>query len=654
MKKWTLIFLLFLTIFTSVSFIIAPQIVSAETDNLSGPAVQSEDKNQGSNIISKILDFTNLPDMVNSFVGLLANLAMTAAGLVLSMAGTVLDVSIGLTLNIKNFVNATPAIFIVWKTLRDVTGLFFIFYLLYAAIQMMTGIGKTSYGATVKNIVIAGILINFSFFIVSVAIDASNIVSQALYNAMVPTLETKSIDYNTGITKVVEDSGKVGISRIFMNSLRIQSIYDVKGNKLGTNIANPVKIFLIGIIGVIMMLTTAASFIMAALAFIARLVILIFLLAFSSIWFAGRVIPEIDKHLKPFNDALYSQLVFMPIYLLLMYVALTIINGSGLLGINSIPNNIAPTGTNWVLPYIILGVNFAIVIFILNLPLAVGLSMGGQATSWMKKSMDKWDALKVWGRVGSGVSGFVGTHTAGWLASRTDRALSNTRLGNSAIGRSLRANTIGAIAKSKFGGAETYEDKTKAAKDRIKKGMEIKRKIEFNKVYNDMRAGIPPVIGGPNLKDALGKMSTQEKLALGMEKLKDINILKHLKSKDFEAIKENKDGLFTDAQIKEISDARYDALKDAVTHGEDKIVKDMVDEMDGKDLLKATKVELNNTSILNNPDVIKHMKTSQLQRMGDEGLDPTIKDNIKNEILRLGATGPTGHSAHSWIRRNWR
>lgn len=590
--------------------------------------------------LTKFLNFTNLPDMVNSFVGLLANLAMTAAGLVLSMAGTLLDVSIGLTLNIKNFVNATPAIYIVWKTLRDVTGLFFIFYLLYAAIQMMTGIGKTSYGATVKNIVIAGILINFSFFIVSVAIDASNIVSQALYNAMVPTLETKSIDYNTGITKVVEDSGKVGISRIFMNSLRIQSIYDVKGNKLGTNIANPVKIFLIGIIGVIMMLTTAASFIMAALAFIARLVILIFLLAFSSIWFAGMVIPEIDKHLKPFNDALKSQLIFMPVYLLLMYVALTIINGSGLLGINSIPNNIAPTGTNWVLPYIILGVNFAIVIFILNLPLAVGLSMGGYATSWMKKSMDKWNALNVW----KGVGGFAGTNTVGRLASATDKWLGNTRPGNSILGRTLRASTTGAAAASKYGGSRSVEDMNKAKKERLTKRAEIDRDIAFTRALKQVRAGDPA--SAIALKDAMKKMTWKEKMAKGADVLKDKYVVKHLSSSDFKNIKEEKEGVFSEQEKAEIFAARKDALTAAATAATPDIttLKAMLGEMDGKDLLKA------GNQIYTNAEVVKLLTISQLKMLGQENISAADKTNIKGQINALGAAG---HNAFGWINNNW-
>jgi hypothetical protein len=398
------ILLVLITVFVSVSQTVNANPLTTNTAQVAGDAgkiagalVQPPDSNQGSNMLSKIFAFTSFPDLLASALAILANAAMTVASWLLIAAGYILDVSIRLTLDIKDFVDATPAIFIVWKTLRDITGLFFIFYLLFAAIQMMTGWGKGSYGTTVKNIVIAGILINFSFFIVSVAIDASNIVSQAIYRAMVPNSVDINISGSTSMSQVVQSSGKSDISNIFMNSLKIQSIYDTQGNKLGVSVGDPFKVLLIGVMGVIMMLTTAASFIFAAIAFIARLVILLFLLAFSSIWFAGMVIPQINEHVKKFSGMLYSQLIFMPAYLILMYVALTIINGSKILGTVDVSNL---AGNNWAMPFIMIGVNFAIVIFILNLPLAVGLSMGGAATSIMKKGMGKWDAINVWKNVG--------------------------------------------------------------------------------------------------------------------------------------------------------------------------------------------------------------------------------------------------------------
>lgn len=640
MKKIIIKTILALILVTSIVFIIPNSYTNAAEPTGSG--VKTGEVSNDSNVLSKFLAFTSLPDMLNSALANMANAAMAGAGMLLAMSAFLLDVSIRLTLNIKTFVDSTPVIYSVWRILRDITGLFFIFYLIYAAMQMIIGVSKgPSYGATIKSIIIAGVLINFSFFIVSVAIDFSNVLSQTIYRAMVPNTKVLSINPNTGISTLVAEASSSNISNIFMNSLRIQNIYDTNGNKLGTQIGDPVKIALIGLAGVIMMITTAASFALASLAFIARFIILIFLLAFSSLWFVGNIIPEVKKQLN-FEKYLWDQLVFMPVYLLLMYVGLSIVNGSNLLlGANSTFTTL-PTGTNWLMPYIILAVNFTIVIFILNLPLAVALGMGGHATSWFKSSIGKWDAKGVWKNVG----GFAGTNLIGRPAYSLDKKLANDRLGNSVIGRSIRANTVGLLASSKYGGDKTVEDKNKAAKERLSKGAEIVRKNLFTQQLELAKKGKITPEGIKTLKSSLKNMSLKERLALGTKDLKDPNIVKHLSDKDFSAINDDKDGVFSEQDKKDISEARYAALEKAVvTDKEEDTIKHMVGTMSGKDLLKA------NDKILLSEEVIKNLKTSQLKTMGEEGLDPKKKDEIKIEIEKQALA--SGHSAFGWINRNW-
>lgn len=594
------------------------------------------------------LGHSSLLELVYTLLAYLANTALTISSWLLIAAGSILDVSIRLTLNIKDFVDGTPAIFTVWKNLRDITGLFFIFFLLYAAIQMMTGLGKgPSYGTTIKNIVIAGILINFSFFIVSVAIDASNVVSQAIYNAMVPNKVLMKMDTKSNIAKLIESTPeKSRISNIFMNSLRIQSIYDTSGNRLKTNASDPVKIVLVGITGTIMMLTTAASFIFAAIAFIARLGILIFVLAFSSIWFAGTVIPQLGKETSKLVSVFTSQLLFMPVYLILMYVALSVISGSNFLLAGDVSNIVLPTGTNWTMPYIILGINFAIVIFLLNLPLAVGLSMGGIATGWMKNGMGKWDAMSVWKRFG----GTVGVNTIGRTAAWADKKLGDSRYGNNLLTTSIRKNTVGALATSKYGGSQSVEDIKKASKERASKRAEVNRNIEFkDALKNALATGAIPG-SAETLRQALKKKTTKEKLALGVDTLSDQKVVIHLSSGDLKAIEEEKEGLFSNEDKKKISDARYKALElasvgtSASPENKD-IIKNIIGEMSGKELLKAK------AGIFKNEDVIKNLKISQLKTMEEEGLDPLIKATIKSEIQALHLFG--GHSAFGWVNKNW-
>ncbi len=515
MKKAIINTIIFAVILAVVVFIL-PQDFAFAQNSVSGTAVSTPSGNQGSSLLSQFFKFTNLPDLLNSALASIVNLAVAIAGFILGIAAYLLDVSIGLTLNIKAFVEATPAVYSVWRILRDITGLFFIFYLLYAAIQMMTGLNKgPSYASIIKNIVIAGILINFSFFIVSIGIDFSNVISQAIYNAMIPNHTVMKIDPKTNLSTVVGTAGKSNISNIFMNSLKIQQIYDINGNRLGTNVADPIKIALIGVAGVVMMLTTAVSFVIAALAFIARLVILIFLLAFSSLWFVSWIIPEVNKHFSFFQGQLFNQLIFMPAYLLLMYVALTIVNGSNILGAGRLDASAVSSAENWIMPYVLLSINFAIIIIILNLPLVVGLSMGGWATGWLGKSISKWDARKIWGDIKNKAPASVWNNTGGRMSSK----LAQSEGLKNFAGKSV----FGELAlKGVKGAASSYDKKLDA---QVKSRTEFANSLGYDeraiqKIKNDSKQLIDQEAAMERLERSRGNIAAADMHKANVESLK--------------------------------------------------------------------------------------------------------------------------------------
>jgi len=436
----------------------------AYADTPTGARSTGTTANDGGSI-SGFLGLPSIGELITQGLAFLANIAISITAWLLSVCGYILDISLRITLHIKDFVDATPVVYVVWKTIRDITGLFFIFFLLYAAIQMIIGESTSSYGSTIKNIVIAGVLINFSFFIVSIGIDASNVVSQAIYNSMIPENAPTTITSSTKTSDLVSNkSGKLNISDIFMNSLKIQKLYDSKGNALGTKINDPVMIIMICVTGIIMMITTGASFIMAAIAFIVRMVILLFILAFSPLLFVGSVIPQINDKLKGEFDVkgiLVSQLLFMPVYLLLMYVALSIINSSNLMGATTAIGSF-PTGTNWAVPYITMSVNFALIIIMLNLPLVVGLKMGGLATGLIQGGMKKFSAGNVWKNFGSQ----VGSRTVGRTAYALGESSAFKRLAaTSPILGSMASSGLSSVSSAGFGIKKGgYEDRMKAKK----------------------------------------------------------------------------------------------------------------------------------------------------------------------------------------------
>lgn len=394
----------------------------------------------------------------------LINIFLNIAAFILTIAGEIMNVSIILTLHIKDFVDATPAIYTVWQAIRDITGLFFIFYLLYAAIQMILG-EEQKFGHTITNIVITGIVINFSFFLVSVGIDASNIASQAIYNQMFPN-KVVTIQSGSTLSSIVQQAETQGhISDIFMNSLQVSKLYDPQTNNgnggvvTGGLVLGPLKIILIGVAGVMMMVTTALSFIVAAGAFIIRLVVLLFVLAFSPLLCLSWMSPELQEQSKDVWKHLKSQLIFMPVYLLLMYVALRILNDSNILGAAATQgSSFMPTGTNWAFPFIILSVNFILVIFMLNLPLVVGISMSGH----MSKAIKKFSAANIWKNFGSQ----VGSRTLGRAAYSANERLTPWLASKSPLVGSLSNSALSSVSKAGFGVKKGgYEDKLKAKKE---------------------------------------------------------------------------------------------------------------------------------------------------------------------------------------------
>ncbi len=400
--------------------------------------------------------FGSLDTIMASIIAHIANLGISITGYLVGVAGFLLNVSINLTLNIREVVNSTPAIFTTWRTLRDISGLFLIFFLLYAAIQLIVGYKKPNFDSLIKNIVMVGILINFSFFFTSLGIDASNVVSMQIYNAIAPVNSLNKAAATSDLSKgEIFGMGLAtydgGLSDIFMGTLKIQSIFNTKfGGANPEDTVTPgarmMTVTIMGVTGILIQLTAAVSFAAAAIAFIFRFVILLFLLAFSPILFMAYISPDIEKYAKDWVDKYKSMLIFMPVYLLLMYLALNVLTTSPLFG-NSTASvsgsasiigtsyaaaaNAASSGGSMLGPLISLGVNAAVVIVMLNLPLVAAVSIAGKTIGILDKAQKNFGANKVWGTVGS----WTGRNTYG----RTANAVSESEYMKDAASKSRTA-----------------------------------------------------------------------------------------------------------------------------------------------------------------------------------------------------------------------
>lgn len=600
--------------------------------------------------VIKLLGYDSLSIFIAEGLANILNNVQMVVSWILAVSGFLLNYSINLTLQLKAFLDQTPAIFTTWKAIRDISGLFIIFFLLFAALKLILGLG-TKFGDLIKNIVIAGVLINFSFFFAGLGIDASNIVSIQLYNAISPANSLNIGNLKPeGIVSTIKDGG---LSDIFMKSLKIPALYDTNGKvspagetaAAGGAWTAPIKILLVGFASIIVMLTATLSFAAAALAFIVRFVVLIFLLAFSPIWFASHIIPEIGSYAKKFTEVYKGMLVFMPVYLLLMYLALNVMTTTPILSggnIAAVTTAAAAGATaDWYSSIIAVLINAVIVIVLINVPLVAAMSVSSGVLKFI--NVEKIGAAGVLRFARNNTVGALGRKVIGNNAASLDKWASNTKIGNykignSVLGRDFRAITSGALAKSKFGTARSAEDMQKLNKEIGQKNKEIDRGANLNKL---MRSGADV----QDINKALKEMGDKQKISLGADVLKDKKIAANLKGSDFEAIKKSDD--FSDEDKKAIADARTSALEDAVAREDAPVIKHMVENMDGKDLLKLAGTPAT-PGILTNPLIISHLKQSHLKTLEDEGLDATIKQNIGNQIA---ATIPPHRSA-GFVRKN--
>jgi len=409
-------------------------------------------------------------------LSVIASALFHVVGFLLTMTGGLLNISINLTLHIKDFVQSTAGVYLVWQTIRDVSGMLIIFLLLYTSFRMILGIDK-GMSKLIKDIIIAGILINFSFFLVGLLIDASNVISLSVFNTIAPaqsaTCNVASGNFSNCSVSSMFDSSTYdgGISSIIMQNLHVTSIFSTQWMNLNpvSAVADQFRILFIQEVGIMVMLMTAISFLAAAIAFVVRLVMLIFILAFSPIWFASWIFPEMKPLSEKFEKGLKGQLVFMPVYLFLLYAAIKIIETMNLTS-TTISSQASVTAIAQSLLSIM--INSTFVIIMINLPLMGAISVSGMSGSWLDKMTSS---------IKTKTSSFIGRNTLGRAASRINESdtMKNIYANNKTLGRWTQTG-FSKVSSAGFGGGK------KEGFDDVRKGrVEARKKFADSLGYNE-------------------------------------------------------------------------------------------------------------------------------------------------------------------------
>ncbi len=557
----------------------------------------------------------------------LAEMAFAAAGAILTLCGVLLNGTMVATLNIKQIVDATTAIGVAWRTIRDFSSIFIIFLLLYASIKMILGLKDANLGSLIKSIIVAGVLINFSLFFTKLAVDTSNIISLSFYNAIAPGQGSTGVaatnSFNGMISSAFNDGG---ISNVFMQSLSITNIVGSKSavgapNSGGDpNVNRTITLAYAG--GVVLMLGAAFSFLFAAGAFAVRIGILILLMAFSPIYFIAMIFPQAKQYADRWRDTLIAMCLFMPVYLFLMYVAVSIINDPNFFNFARMSTTTAVSNNALVSPSTIgIVLQYIIAMIFINAPMAAAIEIGSKGTDIAVKFGED---MKKWGQ------GFVGRNTAGRFGMRAEKFLDKNAptLSKTFIGESIRKNTTGSWANSTWGSSESRAKVVSEDKRRADARGQMARTDALRAAVQTAIASKDPIA----IHNALGKMSDAEKIAiLGKKTLTNPLVLEHLSESTFKKIEGST--TLSDSDKLDIAKARATTLSNAVSAGAPGIIANMLKNADGDTL-----ADLDDTT-LTNPNFIAHLRPSQLVKM--DHLAQPIRKAI-GDAIRLIPTHPAG------------
>ena len=387
------------------------------------------------------------------------------------------------------------AIDVAWKTMRDLANIGFIFILLWLAISTILGAGEHDVKKTLSKLIIVAVLLNFSLFFTKIIIDAANILAISFFNAIAVGGPGSS------------GTGATGLGDAFMAAFRLQSLYSITA-QAGTNgnavaASNNSATILIG--GSIAMLVAIVILLASLMMFIKRYVILILVMIFSPLAFAGMVLHQTEHSVHEWWNYLLKEAFFAPMFMILLWISFTIINDTHFLqaigenaannasiptplsaGITATDNGTTGTGTEAQNSPAGVLLNFMIVSAFLIASLVVAEKMGVAGASGAMNFAKSAQAGIQGGALG--VAGWAGMHTVGRLAhtignkGSTSEFLQDARagkLGNNFASRFMykRIGQAGlgitsSLSSAKFGGQVSADDKVKSREQEFKDYLE--------------------------------------------------------------------------------------------------------------------------------------------------------------------------------------
>src|SRR3989344_7240259 len=544
----------------------------------------------------------NIPEKLQfgTIAGWVYDALKTIGGLFAYLGGSLLDISLSLFVmdmpgtaeswGIKTVIDE------IWKMVRDMFNLLFIFGIIFVGFKLILGTDETGAKRTLGTIIIAALLINFSLYATKVVVDFGNIVA----TEMATLLKTESPENSTGTNTENEIGGlkitnisdsfvtKINPEQIVNNSFALErSAIEKAEGTIALKNAKKTELDLMH--ALIMGLTTAftltlVGFVFAAGAFLmfTRFMYLIFLMMFSPIMFLGFVLPNFKKRSSDWWHKLFTQTLICPAYLFMLYIALKSLENIG---------DIQSDST--LISYVMLCI---VVCGFAWAALLVANSMGAMGADTAIKLGSGWGKS-----IRGGVTGFAGRNTIGRVADNWNRNAEKRGISEQNVFRRVSSN----LAGSKFGGSASRTQVRTAQEKADQKGARHTQLTNINTAIAG--AGV-----GTTEDQVRASNVAMERAVVGASNDQIVELLGEHKagSKEYETIVRNMSASQFDAAMKAKPEELDDSAKDQMAKRRAEFVKQAIvsDE-------KATDAAAVNAGMTAN---IKNVSDAKLKVLGTE------------------------------------
>lgn len=271
-------------------------------------------------VLSGAVNFIGSPFL--AAINLFLYAILTALGWMLSVAVSTLEWAVN-PVSVKAMFEL-PVIYTLWQMIRDFFNLFFILTLLFIAFATIFQIDSFNYKKTLGKLLLMALLVNFSFPISRFIIDTANVPMYFFMESMFTDQSDKSAK---NIVEVSLSASQIK-SILLPEFTAKQHLFE--GSTITMNL----------IIAIVFSFIFFSSLLSLSIAFAIRNVVLLILVIFSAVGFAGMVIPGFRRMASMWWDKLLKNAFFGPAAMLMLLISVKVMENLNAGGAGSIKDQI--------------------------------------------------------------------------------------------------------------------------------------------------------------------------------------------------------------------------------------------------------------------------------------------------------------------------